>query len=190
MNKVQKKTYMVSAVFSTVIISLLYFGNIYLIDYLKSLSSSVFSAKQKVNTIGERNKNIVEVRANYDDIKKEINFISDSIADSEYDKVVVLFQELEDVAKKNDIELKKSPSSKGQESLGDGIAATHLDIEAIGEFNKVMKFILYLDNFKYYVDLNDVNITNQISEEVSKEFPSAISLRGDLKVYLKEKANQ
>lgn len=189
MNKVQKKTYLVSAVFVSAIASLFYLGNIFLVDYLKSLSSEVLSAKQKVNTIEQRNKNIAEVRTNYDNIKNEINIISDSISDSDYDKVVILFKELEDVAKKNDIELKKNPSSKGEESLGDGLAATHLDIEALGEYDKIMKFILYLDNFKYYVDLNNINITNQISKEVSDKFSSAISLRGDLKVYLKKNAN-
>lgn len=189
MNKVQKKTYMVSAIFFSVIISLLYFGNVYLVDYLKLLSSDVLGAKEKIDIIERGNRNIPEVRKNYENIKKEINFISDSISDSEYDKVVNLFMELEDVAKKNDIELKKNPSSNGEESLGDGLSATHLDIEAIGEYDNIMKFILYLDNFKYYVDLNNVNITNRINEETKKEFPSAISLKGDLKVYLKEKAN-
>lgn len=189
MNKIQKKTYLVSAVFASVIISLFYFGNIYLIDNLKSLSSEVLSAKEKFNTIEQRNKNIIEVRTNYNNIKKEINIISDSISDSEYDKVVNLFRELEDVAKKNEIELKKNLSSRGEESLGDGLVATHLDIEVLGEFEQLMKFILYLDNFKYYVDLNNVNITNQISLEISREFPSAISLKGDLKVYLKERTN-
>lgn len=173
------------AIFILIIGGVYYFMSEYLFGYIVSMSDAVVSAKKDTMLITERNKKIDEVRRNYDNIEKEIGVISDAFVKRDNEKFGEMFMELEQIAKRYEITLTKEPSSRIEERMGDTISAAYFNISASGEYNNLMKFMLYLDNFKYYIDLNNVEITTG-SKADDKNIAKTV-MKAELEVYLDDK---
>ena len=157
----------------------------YLFGSIVSTSDAVVSAKKDTMLITERNKKIDEVRRNYDNIEKEMGVIADTFVKKDNEKFGEMFMELEQIAKRYQITLTKEPSLRTEERMGDTISAAFFNIDASGEYDNLMKFMLYLDNFKYYVDLNNVEIATGAKED-DKDI-STTAMKAELEVYLDDK---
>lgn len=184
MNSKKQKTFINITIFTLTIGGVFYFMNHYLFNYIRSMSNEVVAAKKDVVLIAERNKKIDEVRSNYNNIEKEIGVISDTFVKKDNEKFGEMFMELEDIAHRYNIELTKDPASKAEERMGDGIFAAYFNMTAKGEYDDLMKFVLYLDNFKYYIDLNNIEIIRSSDDENSM---SKMAMRAELEVYLENK---
>jgi len=184
MNSKKKKAYLDLTICMLVIAGAFYFMDSYLLSYIKSMSDEIVSAKKTTAQIEERNNKIDEVRKNYNDIEKEIGIISDTFVKKDFEKVGGMFMNLEEIAKTYDIELSKSPSTKEEERMGASISAAYFNLSATGEYDNMMKFLVYLDNFKYYIDLNNIEIINSSADQKGS---SMISMRAELEVYLDTK---
>lgn len=182
MNSKKRKTYINIAVSTLLIGGGIYLMNEYLSSYIISISDDILTSKKNIRQIEERNNKIDDVRKNYNDIKDEIGVISDTFVKKDYEKVGDMFMDLEDIANRYSVDLDKKPSAREELTLGDGsISAAFFDLTASGDYDNLMKFMLYLDNFKYYMDLNNVQIETKIDEETKV---STIMLRAELEVYL------
>lgn len=187
MNGKKKKTYLNLAIFALLIGGMFYYMNEYLIKNIERLGDEVVDAKKSGALITERNIKINEVRKNYENIEKEIGLISNTFVEKNYEKVGEMFMELESIAQKYNIELTKDPASKPEERMGNRIFAAYFNMTATGDYQDLMKFMLYMDNFKYYVDLNNIEIIRSNEDEDSNP---KVSLRAELEVYLENKNNK
>lgn len=184
MNSKKQKTYITIAIFVLVIGGVFYFMNQYLFSYITSISDEAVDAKKDTMLITERNKKIDQVRSNYNNIEKEIGVISDTFVKKDYEKVGEMFMDLENIAQRYHIDLQKSPSTKAEQRIGDSISVAYFNMTATGKYDDLMKFMLYLDNFKYYIDLNNIEMSGVGNDEggVSK-----VALNAELQVYLDDK---
>lgn len=183
MNGKKRNTYINVAIMTLIIGGIFYSMDQYLFYYVRNLSNEVVEAKKNVELINERNKKIDEVRHNYNNIEKEIGVISNTFVKKDYEKVGEMFMEMENIADRYQIELEKDPASKGEEKMGDSISAAYFNIAAKGEYENLMKFMVHLDNFKYYIDLNNVEIA---SAGDGINLDNAV-MRSELEVYLNGK---
>lgn len=184
MNSKKQKTYINIAIFVLVIGGVFYFMSEYLFSYIKSISDEVVAAKKNTVLITERNKKIDEVRSNYNNIEKEIGVISDTFVKKDYEKVGEMFMDMESIAQKFNIDLKKNPSSRSEQKMGDSISAAYFNMTATGKYDDLVKFMLYLDNFKYYIDLNNIEISSSVD---GKDNVSKVVMKAELQVYLEDK---
>lgn len=183
MNAKKQKTYINISIFILVIGGVFYFMNQYLFVYIGDMSDEVVNAKKNTVLITERNKKIDEVRRNYNNIEKEIGVISDTFVKKDYEKVGEMFMELESTAQQHHIDLSKNPSMKAEEKMGDSISAAYFNMTAAGKYSDMMKFMLYLDNFKYYIDLNNIEMVNSSDDPKI----SRVTMKAELQVYLDAK---
>lgn len=184
MNGKKKKTFLNIAILALLISGMFYCMNEYLINNIKNISDEVVEAKKTTMLITERNKKIEEVRKNYDNIEKEIGLISETFVEKNYERVGEMFMDLERVASKYNVELINDPSSKGEKKMGANIYAAYFTMSATGEYDDLMKFLLNLDNFKYYIDLNNLEVASNVLKD--KKI-SNVLVRGELVVYLEDK---
>lgn len=162
----------------------LYAMNGYLLGYINSISDEVLNSKKSAVLIMRRNDKIGEVRQNYNEIERKIGVISGMFVKKDYEAVGEMFMDIENTAKKHDIILSKSPAAKAEEPVSTSISAAFFNMTAVGDFDNIMKFLLYLDNFKYYLDLNNIEITSMGAGENNI---SKITLSGEMEVYLDNK---
>jgi hypothetical protein len=187
MNKKKQRTYVNIGIFVLIIGGVFYFMNQYLFVYIRNMSDEVVNAKKNTVLITERNKKINEVRSNYNNIEKEIGVISETFVKKDYQKVGEMFMELEGIAKDHNIVLVKNPAAKAEEKMGDSISAAYFTMSASGGFIDMMKFLLYLDNFKYYIDLNNIQMSGAGEDQNGI---TQVAMSAELQVYLDDKQKQ
>ncbi len=187
MNNIKNKTYANIIVFLLIIICLGYFGNIIMVEYVKSLSLEMISRKDKISMHEKRNKKIEEVRNNYGNIQKEMNVVSGALA--KYEEPYKLIEKLDDIAAKNNVKLEKLPTDKKEEPVSADLVARRFNIKATGEFDNIINFLINLDNFDYYLNIDRIMMSSYDSEKEIKEedFSSGITLNAEIKAYFKKK---
>ncbi|MFA6096791.1 MAG: hypothetical protein WC788_04145 [Candidatus Paceibacterota bacterium] len=184
MNKKKQKTYINIAILILVAGGMFYFMSQYLLAYIGNMSNEVVVAKKNTVLITERNKKIDEVRRNYNNIEKEIGVISDTFVKKDYQKVGEMFMELEEIARMNNIVLIKNPAQKPEEKMGNSISAAYFTMSSNGGFDDMMRFLLYLDNFRYYIDLNNIQMSGTGEDQNGI---TQVVMNAELQVYLDSK---
>lgn len=188
MNKIKQKTYFNILILFAVIIAVFYIGNFYLIETVKSLSSEAISKKQKIERLNEQSDQIDDIRIGYEYMQEEMDEVSNLIVS--YSNIVDFIIEIENVARESEVDLNISISNKEREYLDDNLSFVGYSVEAVGDFDSVMSFLVYLENLKY---LNKVeNLRMYDSSNNKKDFAklfevdsSEVILNASLKIYVK-----
>jgi len=185
MNKIKQKTYFNIAIFFSVVVAIFYIGNFYLIETVKSLSAEVVNKKQEIRRLNEQSGQIDNIRMGYKYMQEEMDEVSELIVD--YSEIIDFIVEVENIAKENKVDLDINVLNKKGEHLNSNLFFVGYDIKAAGEFDNLMRFLVYLENLKY---LNKVeNIRIYYDSKNKKDFIDSdkITLSVNLKVYVKNK---
>lgn len=181
MNKIKQKTYMDVLIAIAVVFALLYFGNVYLVKQEENLSLEITNKKQKIEQLRRHSEQIVTIRNAYKDVQEKIDKVHSSIVD--YSEIVNFIVEVENVAKKNGIELDINVANKEKGSLDKNFSYTFYKIRASGNFSDTMKFLSNLENLRYYSDIENIKILSN-KELIDNKNQALINLDADLKVYI------
>ena len=143
--------------------------------------------KKDIRALNFKNKQLVDSRNKYDDIKDEIANVSDVLVDDNGIAYAYFIKKLEKTAEDNEVKLEKN-SLSGQEVDGGEdssyVKPKFLSLKAGGSFDNIMRFLYSLENFSYYIDLEDIEISSGDFDEYNK---SMVILESNIKVYQKEK---
>ena len=180
MNKIKQKTYFNIAAFFSIVVMVFYIGNSYLIETVKNLSLEVVSKKQKIERLNEQSSQVNSIKIGYEYMQEEMNEVSDLIID--YPNIIDFIVEIESVAAKSEIDLDISVSNKKGEYLNDDLSSVSYDVAAAGDFDKLMHFLVYLENLKYLSKIENIRI--YYDDKIDAE---EIILNANLKVYVKNK---
>jgi len=185
MNKIKQKTYFNIFIFSSIVVALFYVGNFYLIETVKKSSLEIVDKKQKIEKLNKQSDQIDSIRAGYKYMQEEMDEVSGLIVD--YSDVIDFIIEVENVAEKSEVELDINVSNKEGEYLNNDLSFVGYNVEATGDFDKLMRFLVYLENLKY---LNKVENTRMYYDNENKTNlvdSGKIILNTNLRVYVKNK---
>ena len=182
MNKIKQKTYFNVAIFFSLVAAIFYVGNFYLVETVKGLSLEIIDKKQKIERLNEQSEQIDSIRTGYEYIQKETDKVSDLIVN--YPDIIDFIIEIESVAEKNGVDLNVSVSNKDGGSLGDNLSFVGYSINAAGDFDSLMHFLVCLENLKYLNKVENIRIYYSNENNFNE-----IALSANLKVYVKNKGD-
>lgn len=190
MNKIKQKTYFNILIFSSAVITLFYVGNFYLIETVKNLSLEVVDKKQKIEKLNKQSEQIDSIRAGYKYMQEEMDEVSGLVVN--YSDIIDFIIEVENIAEKSEVKLDISVSNKEGEYLNDDLSFVGYNIEAAGDFENLMRFLVYLENLKYLNKVENVRIYYDNKNKTNFADPSKIDsgeiiLSINVKVYVRDK---
>lgn len=190
MNKIKQKTYFNILIFSSVVITLFYVGNFYLIETVKSLSLEIIDKKQRIEKLNKQSEQIDSIRTGYKYMQEEMNEVSGLIVN--YSDIIDFIIEVENVAEKSKVELNISVSNKEGEYLNNSLSFVGYNLEAVGGFDNLMCFLIYLENLKYLNEVENMRIyydseDKRDSTDLGGVNSGKIILNTNLKVYVRDR---
>ena len=170
--------------------AIFYIGNFYLVETVESLSLEIVDKKQKIERLNKQSDQINSIRMGYEYIQGEMNRTSDLIVN--YPDIIDFIIEIENVAEKSKVDLDISVSNKEGESLNNDLSVVGYGIMATGDFNSIMRFLVYLENLRYLNKVENIRVyyesRNKNNVANSNEFNSGeIVLNANLEVYVKNR---
>jgi len=181
MNQARKKAYLYVVVFITFLFTPLYFGESYFSGEIRKASDNIVSAKKEMNQINIKNEQLSDSRVKYQEIKGKIDEASEVVIDK--GDVVSFIKALERSAEYNNVKLEKKSINKEEESLS-YIGYSFFSVRAGGNFDDVMHFLYSLENFPYYINIENIKMSYGDFDESSR---GVVILDLTVKVYQKEK---
>lgn len=170
---INQKTYLISGL-SLVIVVLLIWGIIKPLTLgVKTTSASVKERNEKLIVLRKTDQNYLEkLESDYNEIKESISLVESGFLKT--DQIVAFFVDLENMA--------SATSSELEIEAGDTSSfALHL----LGNFPNLMRFLGWLENSKYFLDVISVDI-KQFSQEKSLLEEELVSI-GNISTTLKIK---
>jgi len=183
MNNTKKKLY-VNMLFSIgAIFALLYFGAVYLVAEEKKLSLEIINKKKRIKQLESQNEQIGEIRSAYKNWQDSMNYVSNSVVN--YSELFNYIIEIENLADENNVKLEKDVSVKNKKQLRGDFLRTYYKIKVSGSFNNVMRFLFYLENLKYYSDVENIRIISEDKSGIEGDDTNSgkVILSADLKIY-------
>jgi len=179
MNEIKQKTYRNILVGATVILALFFIENIYLVQQEENLSLEMIGKKQEMEKLKKYNEQIADIRNIYDNMREKMDEVHNSVIDPS--KIVDFIVEIENTAKKNNIELEINIANKDKESLDKNFSRAYYKIKASGNFDDIMKFLASIENLRYYSDIENIKMSSM--EELGGGDSDMVELNSDLTVY-------
>jgi hypothetical protein len=167
--------------------ALFYVGNFYLIETVKSLSLEVIGKKQAIEKLNKQSDQIGSIRTGYKYMQAEMDKVSDLVVN--YSDIAGFIVEVENAAEKSKVDLDISVSDKERKSLDNNLSYINYNIKASGRFDDLMHFLVYMENLKYFNNVENIgvcrgsggkNFTDSDEADLNK-----IILNANLKVYVK-----
>lgn len=178
---IKQKIYLSSGL--AIIIAVLLLGSVVkpLILEIKTTSSLVKERNEKLVILQRTDQEYLkQLEQDYNNIKQDISLVKSGFLNT--DQVVDFFMVLENIA--------SSTSNKLEIQVVD---FPFFNLYLLGNFSNLMKFLGWLENSKYFVDVDSIQIRQFAEKSLSLEEAETISV-GDIKTILKirvyiEKAN-
>ncbi len=169
-----------------VVLALLYFANVYLAGKVREASSAIIEKEQRVERLRKQAKQVDEIRSAYKEIEEKMMKIESSIVNRS--RVVDFIVEIENTAKEDGVGLEISISGR-QEAMEGNFLSRYYSVKASGDFNKVVKFLVDLENLKYYLDLENIRISSVDGRDEKKE-TGLVRVEVELRVYMRGEKSQ
>lgn len=185
MNKSQRKAYISLAISALIIAFLFYLGNVFFPKEIEKSSLELVENKKKIVGLENRNKKIESFRKDYENIKGEMNAIYGTMVFS--GKIVDFITELENAAEKNGIKLEKKYIEKEENIKNDDFSTAYFEINAYGRFSNIMHFLSYVENLKYFVEIENINTNSQSDNRDENKITGEITLKSKIRVYMRNK---
>lgn len=176
---IKQKIYLVSSIGFIIVVLLIWGIFRPLVFEIKITSSLVEERNEKLIVLEKTDKEYLEqLETDYNNIKQDISLVKLGFLDA--DQAVDLFLELENIAAKTSNQLKI-----------EAINFPAFNLHLMGNFSNLMKFLGWLENSKYFIDVDSIKIRRFSEKDLTLEQKETIST-GDIKsilevrVYLKK----
>ena len=176
MNKVEKKLYIKAALLLIVVLVLFYVSYFYLPQKIEGLSLEIINNKKQIELMNAQNNQIENIRKKQDELQENVDNVSECIID--YSNIFSFVIETRSVAEKNNVNLSINVSNEGKAQMTEFLSYINYNMKITGKFDDVMNFLNYLENSKYYVNIEKMKI--------SKKNDHDIVLDSVLKVYVRD----
>lgn len=180
MNEIKKKIYASASLLLVAVFSLLYINCFYLAKNIEDSSSEIVEKKKSVEKLTMQNSQIESIRIKAEELQKNISKASEYIVD--YSSISNFVTEMKDTAMKNNIELDMKVSDKEKTEITDGLSYINYNIKAAGKFDKMVQFLTYLENSKYYANIEKIKISSDYANNADSDDKIIFDLI--LKVYV------
>ncbi len=180
MNEVKKKIYTNISLLLIAVFSLLYINCFYLTKNIEDSSLEIVEKKKSVEKLTIQNSQIESVRIKTEELQKNISKASEYIVD--YSNISGFVTEMKDAAIKNNIELDMKVSDKEKTEITGGLSYINYNIKAAGKFDEMIQFLVYLENSKYYANIEKIKISSNYANDAA--YDNKIILDSVLKVYV------
>jgi len=186
MNSIKQKVHTSVLISLGIVFAMFYFGFIHFTEKEKNLSLEIISKKKEARQLKSQSEQIGEIRDAHQRWQEKTEMVLGSVV--WYSELFDYVIEIRNLADENNVELETVVSSKGKEQINDDFSYTYYRIKATGHFSDVMKFLVCVENLKYYSEME--NILFVADGESSSKYDSAdrspekISFSADLKIYL------
>ncbi|MDD3190913.1 MAG: type 4a pilus biogenesis protein PilO [Candidatus Pacebacteria bacterium] len=181
MNQARKKAYLYVGAFIALLFAPLYFGESYFSGEIRKASDNIVNAKKEMNQINIKNGQLSDSRVRYQEIKGKIDEASEVVINK--GEIVGFITELEHSAKSNNVKLEKKSINK-EDVSSSYIGYSFFSVKAGGNFDDVMQFLYSLENFPYYINIENIKMSYGDFDEYSR---GIVILDLTVKVYQKEK---
>lgn len=182
MNKVKKKIYTNTSLLLAAVFSLLYINCFYFTKNIENSSSEIVEKKKSVEKLTMQNSQIERIRIKAEELQKNINKVSEYIVD--YSSISDFVTEMKDTAMKNNIKLDMKVSDKEKTEITDGLSYINYNIKTTGKFKETIQFLVYLENSKYYTNMEKIKISSNYVKDVDNYDKIILDLA--LKVYVRD----
>ncbi|MCK4592361.1 type 4a pilus biogenesis protein PilO [Candidatus Parcubacteria bacterium] len=164
MNKVEKESYIKAALLLIAVLVLFYASCYFMSQKIEGLSLEIISNKKQIKQLNEQNDQIENIRGKHDELQKKVGNVSEHIID--YSNIFDFVAEIKNVAEENNVDLNVNVSNEGKVQMTEFLSHINYNIKATGKFNDIMHFLSYLENLKYYVDVEKMKISRKNNTEV------------------------
>lgn len=186
MDSVKQKVYVSILISAGIISAMFYFGFVYLVEEEKNLSLEIVSKEKEAEQLKLQSEQIGEIRNAHQEWQEKTETVLGSIVrHSELFDYVV---EIKNLADENNIKLETITSAKDKGQINDDFSYTYYKIKATGFFDDVMKFLVCVENLKYYSEMENISfVTDSESNtrhNIADQNSEKISFNADLKIYM------
>lgn len=183
MFKAKSKTYGSVLIFLAMAVAA-FFASISLIDKLEADSDKVRDQRILLSRLDDQKSQIGQIRADYQEQKKEMEKIEKSFLDP--NETVDFVIEIERIAQKAAVKLETKTVEKSV-GKGETLSALNYQLIATGKFGGAMRFLEYLENIRYNIKINGLKLTAVDSDREESSFSSGgVKMIVDLEVYISE----
>ncbi|MCK5084987.1 MAG: type 4a pilus biogenesis protein PilO [Candidatus Pacebacteria bacterium] len=176
MNKIKKKIYIKAVLLLTVVLILFCGSFFHLPQKIEGLSLEIINKKKQIKQLNAQNDQIENIRDKHDELQKNVGNVSEYIID--YSSIFNFVTEIKSVAEKNNVDLGINVSNEGKMQATEFLSYINYNVKATGKFDDIMHFLSYLENLKYYIDIEKMKISRNNDNEVV--------LDSVLKVYVRD----
>lgn len=186
MNEIKKKFTVNISITISLVLAFIYIGTEYLAKDIETYSGEIVSDKQAIFLQKAKIEQLPKYKKQYEENLAKMDNIFATVIDKE--NMVTFIEESEKTAVKDKVKLKiKSAPQKADTAAGKAspVAATSLtssyfNFTVGGAFDNVMLFLGEMENFKYCLDIENVDMTYEDFDENNKDM---IILTFDVKLY-------
>lgn len=186
MNSIKQKVYTSVLVSLGIIFAMFYFGFIHFAEKEKNLSLEIVSKKKEARQLKSQSEQIGEIRDAHQGWQEKTETVLESIV--WYSELFDYVIEIRNLADENNVELETAVSSKGKGQINDDFSYTYYKIKATGHFSDVMKFLVCVENLKYYSEMENILFVadggSSSKYDPADRSSEKISFSADLKIYL------
>ncbi len=186
MDSVKQKVYANILISVGIVFAMFYFGLIHFIEEEKNLSLEIVSKKKEARQLKLQSEQIGEIRDAHQEWQEKTETILGSIVrHSELFDYVI---EIRNLADENNVELETIVSAKDKGQINDDFSYTYYKIKATGFFSDIMKFLVCVENLKYYSEMENilfaVDSKSKAKYDLADRDSEKILFSADLKIYM------
>ena len=182
MDSVKQKVHLNILISAGIISAMFYFGFVYLVEEEKNLSLEIVNKKKEARQLKSQSEQIGEIRNAHQEWQEKTETVLGSVVrHSELFDYVI---EIRNLADENNIELETIISAKDKGQINDDFSYTYYKIRATGFFGDVMKFLVCVENLKYYSEMENVLFAANSESKIAGQNSEKISFSADLKIYM------
>lgn len=186
MNEIKKKFTVNILIAISLVLAFIYIGTEYLAKDIETYSGEIVSDKQATSLQKAKIAQLPEAKKQYEANLVKMDNIFATVIDKE--SMVIFIEESEKTAVKDKVKLKiKSAPQKADTVAGKVIPVattsltnSYFNFTVGGTFDNVMRFLGEMENFKYCLDIENVDMTYEDFDENNKDM---IILTFDVKLY-------
>lgn len=186
MNEIKKKFTVNILIAISLVLAFIYIGTEYLAKDIETYSGEIVSDKQATSLQKAKIAQLPEAKKQYEANLVKMDNIFATVIDKE--SMVIFIEESEKTAVKDKVKLKiKSAPQKADTAAGKVIPVattsltnSYFNFTVGGTFDNVMRFLGEMENFKYCLDIENVDMTYEDFDENNKDM---IILTFDVKLY-------
>ncbi|MDD3006628.1 MAG: hypothetical protein PHX30_03555 [Candidatus Pacebacteria bacterium] len=186
MNEIKKKFTLNISIAILLVLAFIYIGTEYLAKDVETYSGQIVSDRQAASLQKAKIAQLPELKKQYEENSVKINEIFETVIDKEH--IVDFIKESEETASRDRVKLKiktmatQAVTAVGKDNVAGGVSLTSssFNFTVGGKFDNVMRFLGEMENFKYCLDIENVNMTYDDFDENNKNM---IILTFDVKLY-------